>query len=463
MTRPLPPAAGNVDDRAVEQPPLHQSELLSALSFALDLTEGQPFGHTMRSCAIGLRLAGELDLGLADRSALYYALLLKDAGCSSNAARIASVFGSDDQDVKVDMKRVDWHRRVALAFSTAKQVGEGQSLLARLRYFVGIARSENLTRELIQIRCDRGAEIVRQLGFPEPTADAVRCLDEHWCGLGYPDGLRGDRIPLLSRIALLAQTVEIFFAANGVEAAIRVARERRGTWFDPKLVDLVRGWAGDREWWDGLRSPALGQWIVDAEPSREPRTLDDGGLDAVARAFADIIDAKSPYTYHHSSNVAELARGAARAMGCGEREQRVLYRAGLLHDIGKLGVSSRILDKRGPLTPEERTEIERHPVYSWQILSRIDAFGEFSRVAAMHHEKLDGTGYPWGVTGADLTPVDRLLAVADIYEALTADRPYRAGMPREKALGILRADAGSRLCARAVEALDAHVSAENPG
>src|SRR5688500_14860650 len=182
-------------------PRVHRSELLSALSFALDLTEGQPFGHTMRSCAIGMRLAGELGMGVEERSALYYALLLKDAGCSSNAARIANVFGSDDQEVKYGMKLVDWHRRLALALSTVRQVGAGSSIADRFRYFLGIARSEDLTRELIEIRCDRGAAIVRQLGFPERTAEAVRCLDEHWCGLGYPDGLRGDQIPLLSRIA----------------------------------------------------------------------------------------------------------------------------------------------------------------------------------------------------------------------------------------------------------------------
>ena len=435
-------------------PRVHRSELLSALSFALDLTEGQPFGHTMRSCAIGMRLAQELGLSVEERSALYYALLLKDAGCSSNAARIANVFGSDDQEVKYGMKLVDWHRRIALALSTLRQVGAGSSLRDRFRYFLGIARSDDLTRELIEIRCDRGAAIVRQLGFPERTAEAVRCLDEHWCGLGYPDGLRGEQIPLLSRIALLAQTMEIFFASDGADAAIRVARSRRGSWFDPKLVDRVRGWGEDREWWEGLRSEGLGDWVIEAEPAAEPPLLDDRGIDTIARAFADIIDAKSPYTYRHSRNVAELALGAARTMGLDEREQVVLYRAGLLHDIGKLGVSSRILEKKGPLTAEERREVERHPVHSWQILSRIDAFRDFSRTAALHHEKLDGSGYPWGARADDLGRADRILAVADIYEALTADRPYRAGMPPDRALSVLYSEAGLRLCRDSIRAVE---------
>lgn len=432
----------------------HQSELLSALSYALDLTEGQPFGHTMRACAIGLRLAEEVGLDPAERASLYYALLLKDAGCSSNAARIATVFGSPDQQVKEGMKRVDWHRRLALAVSTARSAGAGRPLLERLRFFVGIARTEDLTRELIQIRCDRGAAIVRQLGFPESTAEAVRCLDEHWCGLGYPDGLHGEAIPLLSRIALLAQTLEVYHAAEGVDAALEIARQRRGTWFDPRLVDVVRGWRGDRAWWDRLRSPELERWVVDSEPGGVPRRLDDSGIDATARAFAEIIDAKSPYTYRHSTNVADYARATAEAMGLDARQCRMMYRAGLLHDVGKLGVSSRILDKNGPLAAPERAEIERHPIYSWQILSRITAFSEFSRTAALHHEKLDGSGYAWGVRGDQLSTPDRILAVADIYEALTADRPYRAGMPPERAIAILRSDAAAgKLCGDAVEGL----------
>ena len=457
-----PPQENDAPPPAAGPPRVHRSELLSALSYALDLTEGQPFGHTMRSCAVGMRLAEELGMGMEERSALYYALLLKDAGCSSNAARIANVFGSDDQEVKYGMKLVDWHRRLALALSTVRQVGAGGSLAERFRYFVGIARTEDLTRELIEIRCDRGAAIVRQLGFPERTAEAVRCLDEHWCGLGYPDGLRGEEIPLLSRIALLAQTVEIFFASHGVDAAIRVARSRRGSWFDPKLVDRVRGWRDDAAWWEGLRSSGLGDWLIEAEPAAEPPLLDDRGIDTIARAFADIIDAKSPYTYRHSRNVADYALGTARTMGLDEGEQLVLYRAGLLHDIGKLGVSSRILEKNGPLTAEERREVERHPLYSWQILSRIDAFRDFSRTASLHHEKLDGSGSPWGVKGEDLSPADRILAVADIFEALTADRPYRAGMPSERAFSILYQDAGARLCRDSIRALETSVRETQP-
>jgi HD-GYP domain-containing protein (c-di-GMP phosphodiesterase class II) len=431
------------------------SEVLAALSTALDLTEGQPAGHSVRTCVIGCRLADELGLRVADRAALYYALLLKDAGCSSNAARFATLFGTRDQDAKHQMKRVDWNRRFSLAIQTFRTAGSGGSLAARLRHFVGIAGTPDVTRDLIQTRCDRGAEIVASMGFPAATANAIRALDEHWNGAGYPASLAGDAIPLLARIANIAQTVELFFTEGGAESALRVVRQRRGTWFDPKLVDLVLGWRRDRAWWRTLEAPDLQALVVALEPTERVQRVDDAGLDVVARAFADIIDAKSPYTSRHSSNVAEYARGIAASCGLGPSEQRRLYRAGLLHDIGKLGVSSRILDSPARLTPKERTEVERHPAFTWEILRRVGAFRGFAWLAATHHEKLDGSGYPWGLRGDLLDLPARILVVADIYEALTADRPYREGMPHQQAMSILASERGTKLCGEAVDGLAA--------
>src|SRR5690606_18474153 len=159
-----------------------------------------------------------------------------------------------DQDVKYSMKLVDWDAPVRLALQTFRNAGTGQPLWTRAAHFMKIARTPNMTRELIAIRCDRGADIVRQIGFPAATASSVRSLDEHWNGEGYPDGLSGEQIPLLSRIALLAQTVEIFTTERGVDAALAMATARRGTWFDPRLVDCILAWRGDVEWWRSLRT-----------------------------------------------------------------------------------------------------------------------------------------------------------------------------------------------------------------
>ncbi len=431
------------------------SDVLTALSRALDLTGGQPAGHTLRSCLVAGRLAGELGLGADERSALHYAVLLKDAGCSSNAARFAALFGSDDQETKRRMREADWHRRIALVLRTARTVGIGRPLRERVHHFLGLARTPDVTRTLISVRCDRGAEIARSIGFPDLTADAIRSLDEHWDGGGYPDGLRGDAIPLLAQITLLAQTVEALHAGGGVREALRAVRARRGSWFDPRLADRVLAWRRDRAWWAALGTPGAAARAAALEPADRVRRVDEAGLDLVARAFAEIIDAKSPYTFRHSANVADYAAGIAAECGLSDGEQRRLHRAGLLHDVGKLGVSNRILDSPARLGPEERALVERHPVYTWDILRHVRAFADFAWTAATHHEKLDGTGYPWRIPGDRLDLPARILVVADIYEALTADRPYRAGMPHAAAMDIIARERGTKLDGTAVDALDA--------
>jgi HD-GYP domain-containing protein (c-di-GMP phosphodiesterase class II) len=446
-----------LSDDAPRQPMSTQvslSEVLAALSHALDLTEGQPLGHTIRTCLIGMRIAEDLQLAADDRSALFYALLLKDAGCSSNAARMAALFGSDDRYVKPRMKVVDWHNRVGLAFQTALNVGAGRPIAERVRHFMAIARTEGMTRDLIAVRCERGASIARQLGFPESTAQAIRSLDEHWCGLGYPEGLKEEEIPLLARIANIAQTLEAFHDSHGVSGAMQVAKKRRGSWFDPELVDIVLKWERDGEWWRGLRAANTREQLVAAEPADKVRFVDDDGLDEIAKAFADIIDAKSPYTFHHSSRVADYARCIAGELGLDADEQRRLYRAGLLHDIGKLGVSNQILDKAGSLTPAEWHQVREHPKYTLSILSQVSAFGDFAWTAALHHEKLDGSGYAWGLKGKQLDLAARILAVVDIYDAVTTERPYRSGMDHGAAMEILNADRETKLCETVVDATE---------
>jgi HD-GYP domain-containing protein (c-di-GMP phosphodiesterase class II) len=457
-TRPTPrstPVVAPTPD-AVQ---LSLSEVLTALSHALDLSEGQPFGHTVRSCLIGMRLAEELGMPVADRSALYYALLLKDAGCSSNAARMSALFGADDHAIKPRMKIVDWQGGLALAVETFRCVRMGGSLVAKVRQLVTLARTPDAARELIQIRCDRGAAIARRLGFPDGTADAIHGLDEHWNGGGYPDGVRGEAIPLGARIANLAQTLETFVRTHSVDHAMRVLKARRGTWFDPRLVDHVQAWRRDAGWWDALRRPDAEAAAAALEPDDRRRTMDDTGLDEIARAFAEIIDAKSPYTFQHSTNVADYAQRIGAVAGMDAAACKRLWRAGMLHDVGKLGVSNSILDKNGPLTDDERRAVNAHPRFTWEILSRVRAFADFARPAATHHEKLDGSGYPWGLTGDALDESARVLVVADIYEALTADRPYRAGMTADRALAVLAQDRGTKLCPVALDALEAVVRA----
>lgn len=419
------------------------AEVLSALTFALDLTEGQRPGHTLRTCVIAMYLGRELGLAEAELESLYYAALLKDAGCSSNAARMASLFGSDDQAVKRNMRLVDWHDRWKLAARTAKNCGVGQSPLARLRHFLLIARTPDMTREIIQTRCERGAAIAARLGFPGPSAEAIAFVDEQWCGMGHPTGMAGTDIPILSRILLLAQTVEAFVTEEGIDAGLRMVRDRRGRWFDPELADLLLAFPRDAKVWRIIADrPRLAATVLTLEPTSTPLVASEERLDAIAHGFAAVIDAKSPFTSRHSTNVAGIAAAIAAAYGAPPRDVRDVLRAGLLHDVGKLGISNRILDKPGRLTDVERSALSDHPRWTWEILRHVPAFAPFAASAAQHHERLDGQGYPWRLSASSLDTMARTMAVADVYEALTADRPYREGMPVERALDVMRADVG---------------------
>lgn len=444
-----------------------RSEVVAALSHALDLTEGQPIGHAGRSCLVGMRVGETIGLTSSQLGSLYYALLLKDAGCSSSAARLTEIFGgADDLELKRAAKLVDFSRTSDAVRFVTGHAGTSRGL-SRSREIVAAALAfKRHGGEIIAARCDRGARIVEQLGFPGDSAGAVRSLDERWDGNGRPDGLVGDQIPILARVACLAQHVDFFLTAVGREGARAMVRNRRGTWFDPEIADAFLAIGDGDRLWTSLATADTPDVLAVHEPGEVTGMLVDDDLDRIALAFADVIDAKSPFTADHSRGVARAAVAIGTVLELPEAEIRTLNRAALLHDIGKLGVSNSILDKRGPLTNEERLMVQDHPRFTEEILSRVAAFAPIAFVAGAHHERIDGKGYHRGV-GGDALPRDaRILAVADVFDALHADRPYRDGMPLERIMGILHADAGSafdpQMVAALVECVDDLVMARTP-
>ena len=326
----------------------------------------------------------------------------------------------------------------------------------RLATFLGVARQSSAIRhEITATRCERGADIARRLRFSDRVAEGIRGLDEHWDGSGQPSAAKGDAIPIYSQIALLAQVVDVFNTGFGrMEARAEIAR-RTGTWFDPALVAHFIKAQGRRGFWEELAMPQLENTILDLEPARHAKTLDEDFLDDIAAAFAQIVDSKSPYTSGHSSRVAEVTDLIAAELGFTDQRRRWLKRAALLHDIGKLGVSNMILDKPGKLMPEEWVAMRNHAALSETILSRISAFGELARVTGAHHERLDGKGYPHGLRGNQIALETRVLTTADIFDALTAKRPYRDAMPQAKALAIMAGDVGTQIDAECFAALKA--------
>lgn len=435
------------------QQEIRLAELLGALSHALDLVEGQPAGHCVRCCWIGVQIGQEIGLSEAEIWELFYTLLLKDAGCSSNAARICQLYLTDDLGFKRDFKTIDGSLPQALRFVLA-HTGLKAGLAERFRAIINAFQTAGAAAvELVETRCQRGAQIARKMRFSENVAQGIRNLDEHWDGSGLPERLRGNAIPVFSRIALMAQVIDVFHTSSGPDAAQREVSHRSGAWFDPRLVRAFARVAMRPKFWEQLRADNLHEALYALEPAQSIRTVDEGYLDDIAAAFADVVDSKSPYTSGHSERVMWFTDLIAKNLGFSPERRRWLRRAALLHDIGKLGVSNSILDKPGKLDEEEWAAMKMHAVYSEAILSRISAFSDLAPVAAAHHERLDGKGYPRGLKGDEIVLETRIITTADIFDALTAERPYRAAMPITKALAIMSESIGTAIDPDCFEAL----------
>jgi putative nucleotidyltransferase with HDIG domain len=427
------------------EPTISLSEIITALSFALDLTEGAVPGHSLRSCLLGMRIATEAGLSSTQTGCLYYALLLKDVGCSSNSGRMCQIVGGDDIAVKAAAKLEDWtkpHKASRSMLSSLwKNALPGAGPLERVLRIakMGLTQHAN-NKELITLRCDRGASIVRKLGLGELAAEGVRCLDEHWDGSGYPSSAKGKNIPILARICAVAQHLDAFSHERGIEAALDTLRERSGTWFDPDLVRTTLSLHRRNALWHNTRpgdDVDLTRKAVEDLDAGLDRQLPADRLDTICEAFSEVVDAKSHFTYRHSIGVATAAQQIALQLGLSPFRVQLVRRAALLHDTGKLGVSNSILDKPGALTPAERALIEIHPGKSREILQQVKAFHELAVIAGEHHERLDGTGYPDRLIAQDICIESRIISVADFYGALSEERPYRVALDLDKIKSIM--------------------------
>jgi len=432
---------------------LKLSELIGSLSYALDLTEGQPAGHCVRSCWIGMNIGRDAGMSSEQLWELYYTLLLKDVGCSSNAARICELYMTDDRLFKHDFKATGDSVPQLLGF-VFKHAGMKAGLAERFRTVLTMIRDgRELGREFISTRCQRGAEIARLLRFPERVAAGIYSLDEHFNGKGSPAGLAGEAIPVYARIALLAQVVDVIHTAEGREAALAEVRARSGSWYDPRLVAAFERVAQSDAFWSTLSAPDMDKIVFAMEPREHTIPLDDDYLDDIAIAFGQVVDSKSPYTSGHSARVSLYTDMIAEELGLNAARRRWLRRGAMLHDVGKLGVSNRVLDKAGALDRDEWAAVRMHAEYTESILSRIDAFAELARIAGAHHERLDGGGYPRGLSGDQIELETRIITTADIFDAITAERPYRGAIPVPQALEMMEKTVGTALDPRCFAAL----------
>ncbi len=410
------------------------AELLAALSLGVDLGFGQPMDHVLRQCQIALRIAELAGLDEQARSAIYYSALLVNVGCHSDAHEQAYWFGDD---IALKASKYDAEPfSVADALGMLRMLGSGGTPLHRLR--IGLDFLLSGRKELDGMIADH-ARMARalgeELGLDGAVLGALICSYERWDGRGVPDGLAGADIPMASRVAHLAEFLEVADRTDGVEAAVSLGRRRSGSQFDPALVELVEADAekvfhqlDELDSWDA---------VIDGEPGLA-RTLSSEECDEALAAIARFVDLKSPSTLGHSEAVATLAAAAAAGIGLSAAEQRLVHRAGLVAGFGRLGVSNAIWDKPGPLSAAEWERLRLYPHYTERMLHRSRALAPAGRLAGQVAERLDGSGYPGGLAGSALSLTSRIVSTAELFRTKREPRPHREALSVVEATKLLR-------------------------
>jgi HD-GYP domain-containing protein (c-di-GMP phosphodiesterase class II) len=431
--------------------PLRLAELVAALSLATDLGTGQPMEHGLRVCRLAIELASALGLSERECSDVYYVALLRAIGCVADAHQVAVRFG-DEILANAQISLMDTAQPGDVLNLLLRHVGEGQSALRRARMIIAaFAAGPGERNEIITAHCEVAEQLARRLGMREEIALGVTHVYERWDGKGSPGRMRGEAVSQAARIVILARDAELFYRLDGLEGSTHIIRQRSGSLYDPAVAECFCHRASSLV--RVLDAEAVWDAVLAAEPG--PRlVLSADARETAMRAIADFVDLKSPFTAGHSSGVARLATRAGEHLGLGEPEVTVLRQAGYIHDIGRVGVSTAIWDKPGPLSASEWERVRLHPYYSERVLARPAALAHLAGVAALHHERLDGSGYYRGIPAALLSLPARVLAAADVYHALTERRPHRAAHTPDVAATQLQAEAhAGRLDPNAVNAV----------
>ncbi|MEA2264824.1 MAG: hypothetical protein QOE27_407 [Solirubrobacteraceae bacterium] len=422
------------------------AEVVTALSLASDVGHDQPLEKSLRNAVLAVRLGDELGLRGAELSAVYYVSLLRSMGCTGNSHETALLLGGDDRAILGLVQAYgggdgrDWARELA------RQVERSDPDLAAERT-EGWFFTEGLVegRRARDSACEVSTALARRVGLPPAVQEGLDQVYERWDGRG-PGAIGGERLCVAARISHVVDVAEIAMRAGGVGAVRELVRRRTGTHFDPGIAEVFAGRV--EHILDGLEDADMLAEALDAEPTPYARCQPED-LGELARAIADFADLKSPWTLGHSPEVARLAAAGAR-----DEDRETLLLGGLLHDLGRVAVPNGIWDRAGGLGPGQWERVRLHPYYTERILARTPAFAHLARLAGSHHECLDGSGYHRGSGEDDLSDPARLLAAADAYAAMRADRPHRPALSAPAAEAELRECARSgRLCPRAVSAI----------
>jgi HD-GYP domain-containing protein (c-di-GMP phosphodiesterase class II)/DNA-binding CsgD family transcriptional regulator len=423
--------SGRVSERATDA--IRLADILAALSLATDIANGNPMESGLRACLIAAGLARDVGGSGEEASDAYYASMLRHLGCTSVAHEEAAAFG-DDLAARQVYAPIDPTRTGELLAATLGQLGRGEGAVGRVRAVAtAIGGRSKLRRQMVQGRCEVGVRLSDRLGMGAGVARALEQSYERWDGAGMPGAVEGEGISLAARVMHVAIEVELATRRGGRKAACAVVRRRRGGQFDPRIADAFLERAP--EILASVEAESVWDEALEAEPAPQARAA--GRIDEIARAFADYVDLKSVYTLGHSSGVAALAAAAGQAAGMGEEACTALERAALLHDLGRVAVSTGVWEKKGPLSAAEWERVRLHGYFTERILSCTPALAALAPIAGAHHERIDGSGYHKSSPAALQSTSARILAAADSYHAMTEQRPHRPPLAVEDAVRTL--------------------------
>ena len=394
------------------------SEILLAFSRAISVTLGMGLFHTMQLAKIAYILGKHLGLTYNQLERLVLSALIHDIGITYIKKDFLKIADTHDADI---FKKSDLDIIELLDFAKKNKINELIDLITS-HSFEGVhfLKQSSIKHTVFNI-INKDSIITKKLFFDsiEETAylSKILCIAD-----------------MLECASTIEETLE-----EKASVANNLVKNFTSQFFDGELGKKIQSIVKEKEFWYAVIKNKLFIDIFSEFNDIEYDLYSDKVLNFFT-IFAMFIDIKSPHTAEHSTNVAKISRAIAQHLGFTQEKANLLFYAGLLHDVGKLAISNYILEKKGKLTYEEYSTMKLHPKVTKQILKPLKSIKEIVFWGACHHEKENGSGYPNGLDKHQIPMESKIIAVADVYNALTADRPYRSGMPKKKALEILIQD-----------------------
>jgi response regulator RpfG family c-di-GMP phosphodiesterase/DNA-binding CsgD family transcriptional regulator len=402
--------------KQAEHGPSTLGELLLAFSTVTSSGLGLGTDHGIRTCYIGMCLAADLELPAERTADLYYASLAKDGGCTCGQSQMAEFLGTDEREALSDLLQRDTDNELQMLRWLFRNAGRGGGAATRARRTIGaLIHGSRFEHEVRVEECEVAQRVADRLGLSDEAAVALTACTERWDGKGHPHGLAGVAIPLVARVINLGAAVEIADRFSGRDAAVHVVRRGSGKAFDPQVAEAFLGLTEHEDFWAGFDDEEhLSERVLAMEPvdSREPAGAE--ALDRFTEVLADVIDFKRPVTAGHARRVAARARALGERLGLHSGELVTLRHAALIHDLGLIALPVRTLSNGA-----DTITYRAHPLGPAQLLGSLASLRDACELAALHHERVDGSGWPAGASGNRQSMAARVLALVCAVDEMT--------------------------------------------